>query len=410
MRLHLSAFQLSSFRKRIQTAVFIALNSTQTRALSYVKFNEKHRERQKHFRDKFRWLWGKYSIVGVGGGLLFAAFLNFKKPVCALSKDDNILDNLSPRFKYNFIADVVQKTAHAVVCISVKDLHPFLGTEITVGTASGFLVDSNGLLLTNAHVVGNRKKVVIKLYDGRSVEGVVEFVDNTCDLATIRINEKNLPFLTFGKSSSLKAGEWVIALGSPFSLTNTITAGVVSSSHRQSGDLGLRNNEIEYIQTDAAINIGNSGGPLVNLDAECIGVNTMKVTAGISFAIPSDYVAKFLERAKNAKNVQKSNMAKKYYLGLSMLTLTNYIAEQLQQQKRNFPDVSKGVLIVKVNPGSPSEAAGLQAKDVIVAVDGKQMSTVSEMYKCINNGKKMKLTVLRKNEKIDITVIPQETI
>ncbi|KAH6945067.1 hypothetical protein HPB50_007014 [Hyalomma asiaticum] len=142
--------------------------------------------------------------------------------------------------------------------------HPFTQQQIAVSNGSGFVVRSDGLILTNAHVVADGRLVTVKLHDGRQFTGKVEAVDRRSDLATVRIPAKGLPTLPLTRTDQLRPGEWVVAMGSPLALNNTITAGVVSSVHRSSKELGIHN-EMDYIQTDAAINFGNSGGPLINL-------------------------------------------------------------------------------------------------------------------------------------------------
>ncbi|KAK3590194.1 hypothetical protein CHS0354_041251 [Potamilus streckersoni] len=322
--------------------------------------------------------------------------------------------NLPPSKRYNFIADVVEKAAPAVVYIEVIGRHRF-GTSMSNG--SGFIIKENGLIVTNAHVVANSQRVSVKLQDGRIYEGIVEVLDQISDLATVRINANKLPTLPLGQSATLRPGEWVIAMGSPLNLSNTVTAGIISSVHRGTRELGIHNRDMEYIQTDAVINFGNSGGPLVNLDGEAIGINTMKVTTGISFAIPSDYVKKFLERAEAfAKRserrswfgVDKSTTAKKRYFGITMLTLTPSIISELQQRIVNFPDVTGGVFVHSIIIGSPAHTAGMQVGDVIVKINGAEMRTSTDVYKALESGQEMKVVVKRGQQTLSLTVSLEE--
>ncbi|XP_053313982.1 serine protease HTRA2, mitochondrial isoform X2 [Spea bombifrons] len=231
--------------------------------------------------------------------------------------------------------------------------HPLSRREVPISSGSGFIVSSDGLIVTNAHVVANRTRVRVKLSNGETYEAHVQDVDPVIDVATVKISpQAPLPTLRLGRSSELRQGEFVVAMGSPFSLQNTITSGIVSSVQRGSRELGLSNRDMDYIQTDAAIDFGNSGGPLVNLDGEVIGINTMKVTAGISFAIPSDRLRDFLQREKRQRPGSwfGSSDKKRQYIGVMMLTLSPSILADLRFRDPGFPDVSHGVLILKGGP------------------------------------------------------------
>ncbi|XP_060103435.1 LOW QUALITY PROTEIN: serine protease HTRA2, mitochondrial-like, partial [Heteronotia binoei] len=183
----------------------------------------------------------------------------------------------SPRGTFNFIADVAEKTAPALVYVEILGRHPFSGRELPISNGSGFVVSADGLIVTNAHVVANRRRVRVRLASGELYNAVVRQVDQVADIATIKIDPKvpgaPLPTLPLGRSSEVRQGEFVVAMGSPFALQNTVTSGIVSSVQRGGRELGLAASDMEYIQTDAAIDFGNSGGPLVNLDGEVIGVN-----------------------------------------------------------------------------------------------------------------------------------------
>ncbi|XP_029451755.1 serine protease HTRA2, mitochondrial [Rhinatrema bivittatum] len=314
-----------------------------------------------------------------------------------------------PRHRYNFIADVVERTAPAVVYIEILGRHPFSHREIPISNGSGFVVSQDGLIVTNAHVVANKKRVRVKLSNGDTYDAVVQDVDPIADIATIKINPKySLPTLPLGRSSEIRQGEFVVAVGSPFSLQNTITSGIVSSVQRGSKELGLSNSNMEYIQTDAAIDFGNSGGPLVNLDGEVIGVNTMKVTAGISFAIPSDRLKEFLEKEDKKKSSWFSTSdTRRRYIGVMMLTLTPSILVELKLRDPSFPDVSHGVLIHRVIIGSPAHQAGLKAGDIVLEINGKTIKTAEDVYDAVHSQQSLTMVVKRSYEMLMVNVTPE---
>lgn len=321
------------------------------------------------------------------------------------------------RKQYNFLADVVHTCAPSVVYIEIKDMRQFdyyTGKPVTASNGSGFIIESNGLILTNAHVVINKPHtmVQVRLNDGRTFPGIVEDIDQTSDLATVRIQCKDLPVMTLGESSTLRSGEWVVALGSPLALSNTVTAGVVSSTQRPSQELGLKNRDINYIQTDAAITFGNSGGPLVNLDGEAIGVNSMKVTAGISFAIPIDYVKLFLKRAEERRRqgVSKMDYPAKRYMGITMLTLTPDILFELKNRTQNVPsDLTHGVLVWKVIIGSPAHTGGLYPGDIVTKINDKDIKNSSDVYEALAlKTKSLDITIFRGLKRMTVKIVPED--
>ncbi|KAM9378001.1 serine protease HTRA2, mitochondrial [Phaethornis superciliosus] len=317
----------------------------------------------------------------------------------------------SPRAAFNFIADVVEKTAPALVYVEIVGRHPFSGRDMPISNGSGFLVSPDGLIVTNAHVVANRRRVRVKLASGEQYDAVVQDVDQVADIATIKIKPKHpLPTLPLGRSSEVRQGEFVVAMGSPFALQNTITSGIVSSAQRGSRELGLTASDMEYIQTDAAIDFGNSGGPLVNLDGEVIGVNTMKVTSGISFAIPSDRLRKFLQKEEQRKSSWFGNAeTKRRYIGVMMLTLTPSILAELKLRDPSFPDVSYGVLIHKVIIGSPAHQAGMKAGDVVLEINGQPSRRAEDVYEAVRTQQSLAMLVRRGYDTLLVSVVPEVT-
>ncbi|XP_071556220.1 serine protease HTRA2, mitochondrial [Temnothorax nylanderi] len=318
------------------------------------------------------------------------------------------------RDKYNFIADVVEVSASAVVYIEIWDnnnINFFTKKPIATSNGSGFIVGQDGLILTNAHVVENKPNTTVKvrLYDGSTHTGIIEDVDLKTDLATVRINKTNLPVMKLGCSANIRPGEFVVAIGSPLTLSNTITSGIVSSVNRQIQELGTNNRRMGYIQTDAAINFGNSGGPLVNLNGEAIGINAMKVTPGISFAIPIDDAKEFLKKAelrRKSKNVTLREAPRRRYMGVKMHTLTPEILHEMQQCNE-YVNVQHGVLLWKVTPGSPAYCAGLIPGDIVTHANGEPVLDSNNMYKIIEQPGTIKLKILRKGKVLDIQVKPE---
>ena len=321
-----------------------------------------------------------------------------------------------PSKRYNFLAEAVEIAAPSIVFIERhQPVTTLFGETMAVSSGSGFIVDDGTYVLTNAHVVGNAKTVRVELKSGRKLKGQVTDIDQVADLALIKVNlpsNEKLPALKFGSSSELRPGEWVVALGSPLSLSNTITAGIVSSVHRPSKELGLHRHkpDMEYVQTDAPITIGNSGGPLVNLDGEVIGVNTMTAGPGISFAIPSDFAKKFVENA--AKSVRKKRLTlwgaqSRYGIGVSLLSITPGFLRHIRHQIPIPAEVTHGVFLAEVWPNGAASEAGLKRGDVIVRIDGKEIHTNSDVIEKVQTGKRLVMEVIRGSRWLTITVQPE---
>lgn len=265
--------------------------------------------------------------------------------------------------------------------------------DVQKATGTGFIVRSDGYILTNNHVVADADRVTVKLADGREFKGKV-LLDPRTDLAVVKIEANNLPAVTFADSDKVKVGAWAVAIGNPFGLRNTVTVGVVSALRREADP----DNELSYpeaIQTDAAINPGNSGGPLVDLEGKVIGINFMiysstRQNAGIGFAIPSNS-AKFVmdQLISNGKVVRG-------FLGLEPIDLS--------PAKAQVYGVKKGALVQDVSPDSPAEKAGVKPSDVITKVDGKEVDSALELrhaVQAIAPGTTVKLTLMRdKVEKV----------
>ncbi|XP_014884846.1 serine protease HTRA1A-like [Poecilia latipinna] len=314
----------------------------------------------------------------------------------------------SPRHKYNFIADVVEKIAPSVVHIELFRKMTYSKREVAVASGSGFVVSEDGQIVTNAHVVANKHRVKVELKSGASYDAKIKDVDEKSDIALIKIDvPTKLPVLLLGHSSDLRPGEFVVAIGSPFSLQNTVTTGIVSTTQRGGRELGLRNSDMDYIQTDAIINYGNSGGPLVNLDGEVIGINTLKVTAGISFAIPSDKIRQFLAESYDRQSRGRTD-AKKKYIGVRMMTLTPSLAKDLKTRHRDFPDITSGAYVMEVIAKTPAAIGGLKEHDVIISINGQRISTATDVSSAIKSNDTLKIVVRRGNEDAILTVVPVE--
>uniref|UniRef100_H0UZ52 PDZ domain-containing protein n=1 Tax=Cavia porcellus TaxID=10141 RepID=H0UZ52_CAVPO len=310
------------------------------------------------------------------------------------------------RSKYDFIAAVVEKVAPAVVHLQLFRRSHLSSKDEAASSGSGFIVSEDGLIVTSAHVLTNQQRIQVELQSGVQYEATVKDIDHKLDLALIKIEPNtDLPVLLLGRSSDLRAGEFVVALGSPFSLQNTVTAGIVSTTQRGGKELGLKDSDIDYIQTDAIINHGNSGGPLVNLDGDVIGINTLKVAAGISFAIPSDRISQFLAEYHERQLRGKTRLQKKY-LGLRMLPLTLNLLQEMKRQDPDFPDVSSGVFVYEVIQGTAAESSGLRDRDVIVSINGQPVSSTADVIEAVKDNDSLSIIVRRGSQTLFLSVEP----
>jgi serine protease Do len=271
------------------------------------------------------------------------------------------------------------------------------------GEGSGVIVDKEGYVLTNNHVIEGADRVKVRLNDGREFIATVKGRDTRTDLAVLHIKAKDLPVATLGDSDKLEVGEWAIAIGNPFGLEHTVTVGVISAKGRSG--LGTGTYE-DFIQTDASINPGNSGGPLINIDGEVIGINVMIIWPGqgIGFAIPINMAKQILaDLIKEGKVVRP-------WLGIRVQDLTADMAEQFQVKDR------EGVLISQVEPGTGAEKAGLTSGDIIKSVDDKAVKNASELIKEIQKrkvGQKVRLRLIRDGKEmtveVNLTAMPEKT-
>lgn len=276
------------------------------------------------------------------------------------------------------------------------------------GQGSGFITQKNGIILTNAHVVSGADRVTVTLKDGREFEGVVKGKDEVTDLAVVKIDTSgvDLPIAPLGNSESVRVGDWAIAVGNPVGLNNTVTLGIISTLTRSSAQVGIPDKRIDFLQTDAAINPGNSGGPLLNEQGEVIGINTaIRPDAnGIGFAIPIDKAREIANTLAAGKQVPHP------YIGVQMRTLTPELAQRNNSNPNSpfmIPEV-EGVLVVRVLPNTPAEAAGLRLGDVITAIDGEAINDAGQLQSVVDASglnKNLQFTVMRGDRTLKLRVV-----
>ena len=270
--------------------------------------------------------------------------------------------------------------------------------RLEVSGGSGFLISDDGYILTNYHVVEDATKIKVNLSGDRH-DYIADVIgtDPSTDIALIKIkSDKRLPYLSLGDSETMRVGDWVMAVGNPLNYDHTVTVGVVSAKGRVLRDLSRDFSLDNFIQTDAAINFGNSGGPLVNLGGDVVGVNTAisSVGQGIGFAVPINVARDIMGQLKTKGKVSRG------YLGIELAEITPDLQEAFGLS------TDKGALVNSVKPGLPAETAGLKRGDVIVAVDGKQVDSTNEVVRLVSAkepGSNVRLTVLRNGKENTVT-------
>jgi|ERR1039458_1532894 serine protease Do len=261
---------------------------------------------------------------------------------------------------------------------------------------SGFIINADGYIMTNAHVVDSADKITVRLTDKREFRAKVIGVDKRTDVALLKIEATGLPKINVGDPNKLKVGEWVVAIGSPFGFDNSVTAGIVSAKGRSLP----QDNFVPFIQTDVAINPGSSGGPLFNMNEEVVGINSQIYTRsggsmGLSFAIPIDVAMQVADQLRSSGKVTRGR------IGVTIQELTRELAESFGLSKPN------GALISNVEKNAPADKAGIQASDVILKFDGKPVNNSSDlprMVAAIKPGTKVAVELWRKGESRQVTV------
>ncbi|HKT97032.1 MAG TPA: DegQ family serine endoprotease [Paraburkholderia sp.] len=267
-------------------------------------------------------------------------------------------------------------------------------TEQSSGVGSGFIMTSDGYVMTNAHVVDDADSIYVTLTDKREFKAKLIGVDDRTDVAVVKIQANNLPAVAIGDSNKVRVGEWVVAIGSPFGLENTVTAGIVSAKGRDTGDY------LPFIQTDVAVNPGNSGGPLINMQGEVIGINSQIYSRtggfmGISFAIPIDEAMRVADQLKATGKVTRGRIA------VAIGEVTKDVADSLGLPK------AQGALVSSVEPGGPADKAGIQPGDIILKFNGQTVDAATDLPRMVGDtkpGTKATVTIWRKGVTRDLPI------
>lgn len=353
------------------------------------------------------------ALFGALAGLfIYTRFLDRDKLVNGNEKERQLIEenarftSLAAQSGVNDFTFAAEQTVHGVVHVKTKTtlsssysnpLYEFFygqgaGQPREVrGFGSGVIVTADGYIVTNNHVIEEADEVEVTLNDKRSFSAEIVGRDPSTDIAVLKIKATGLPFIRFGNSDAIRLGEWVLAVGNPFNLTSTVTAGIISAKGRSFGLIDNRYRIESFIQTDAALNQGNSGGALVNVQGDLIGITTAIISpsgaySGNSFAVPTSIVKKVYEDLREYGEVQRG------LLGVNITDVTSEIAS-----RENLKAI-KGVYLTGVVEGGAAKEAGLAEKDVIIAINGENVETTSELQEKVNRyrpGEKIEVTYLR---------------
>jgi serine protease Do len=382
------------------------------------------------------------TLMGTGALVLFnqttpsearlSEWVQEELPPIAQEVSQTVAQAPQPTFQStSFIADAVERVGPSVVRIDAARtvvqrtpdvfnspfFREFFGdfgglpeqprTRVQRGTGSGFIIDAQGLILTNAHVIEGADRVLVTLKDGREFAGEVLGEDPLTDLAVIRVEASGLPTVTLGDSEQLRPGEWAIAIGNPLGLDNTVTAGIISATGRSSSQVRVPDKRVSFIQTDAAINPGNSGGPLLNEQGQVIGVNTAIIggAQGLGFAIP-------INAARDiAQELIANGRVEHPYIGIQMRSLTPALREVLNEQNSSDQQITvdSGVIVLGVQGNSPAAQAGLRPGDVLQSLGGqpvREAETVQTIVQNTDIGEALVAEVDRQGRQLEITLRP----
>tara|TARA_B100000927_G_scaffold289741_1_gene286939 strand:+ start:733 stop:1824 length:1092 start_codon:yes stop_codon:yes gene_type:complete len=358
----------------------------------------------------------KYKVLlGVLLGVCLSLYLQdiLSKKTFASDFNDIINNKVEENNRPNFIK-ASEHAIQAVVHIKSKYMSneiygyydPFYGKRFfnqpkeNIASGSGVIISKDGYIITNRHVINDAKEIEVVLNDKRTYSAKILGEDPNSDLALLKIEENKLPFLKFGNSNNLRVGEWVLAVGNPYNLNSTVTAGIISAKSRKINILNDGGIE-SFIQTDAAINSGNSGGALINTNGNLIGINTAIQSktgsfSGYGFAIPSNMAEKIINDLKTYGEVRRA------YIGIHIIDINTQVQKELKLSGL------EGVLVSKVLENSAAEIAGIKNLDVILEINGMKVNSISELHEIIiqyNPGDVIDCTIQRKEQIVKITLL-----